>query len=509
MHVLLSGATGYLGKHLLARCLRDGRRVTALVRSGERARLLRALAPFALPARLTDAARLQVVGVDLARPVNGDVVALLARHRPEVFVHAAGLTRFEAHLADELATHNLGGTQHAYDLARALGIPAFHHLSTAYVAGTARGPFGAADLELGQRFHNPYEETKFAAERWLRATAPGSGTALIVHRPSIVVGGHAVGATHAVSTLYAFLQALRFLRECCCRDEARGRRAFARLGVRRSGEAFHVPVRVAADPAATVNLVAIEDVVGSIVDACAGPPVASTFALTGQDYPIGALERAITATMGISGVSLVPAAAFESAPRTALETHFHRLTQVYAPYLFGSPCFAPRPAARRVDIAALTRDYLAQVDGPCPRCAVREPALGALALTALGIRAPRDYFTALCEGAVGRHFLARHDYVDATIGFRLHGESPCDVTLRIGGGRAAFAADAGAPVACRYELDAGLFMRIVRGAADLRASFLAGQVRITGDVELALKFGALLGLYYGRLDDHLLAELSA
>ncbi len=163
MHVLLSGATGYLGKHLLARFLREGHRVTALLRGGERARLLDALAPFALPATLTEATRLAVVAADLAQPV--DVAPVLAHGRPAVFVHAAGLTRFEARLADELALHNFGGTRHAFALARALGISAFHHLSTAYVAGTARGAFGPADLEVGQQFHNPYEETKFAAEK--------------------------------------------------------------------------------------------------------------------------------------------------------------------------------------------------------------------------------------------------------------------------------------------------------------------------------------------------------
>jgi hypothetical protein len=205
----------------------------------------------------------------------------------------------------------------------------------------------------------------------------------------------------------------------------------------------------------------------------------------------------------------VPAAAFAAAPRNTLETHFQRITQVYAPYLFSTPSFVPRPAARRVDVARLTREYLEQIEGRQPARVRRAAPLGALALSTLGIREPRDYFAALCEGAVGRHFLARHDYVDATIGFRLRGESPGDFALRVDGGRATLAAASAARVDCNYELDAGLFMRIVHGEADLRASFLAGKVRITGDVERALKFGALLGLYYGRLDEHLVAELSA
>lgn len=503
MHLVLSGATGYLGKHLLARSLRDGHMVTALVRGGGCERVLAALAPFALPARLTAAPRLRVIAADLARPVLACAAAVGECGRPDAFIHAAGLTRFDCALADELATHNLCGTQHAWGLARALAIPLFQHVGTAYVAGDAQCLFDASTLDVGQHFRNPYEATKFAAERWLHTVAPGSGTALVVQRPSVIVGGCPIGATHAVGTLYTFMQAVHFLRECCRRDTR------ARLGARRDGEVFHLPVRVAADACATVNLVAIDDVVDAVAEtSCVAPTTdtVTTRALTGHDYPIAAVADAITATLRVSGVRLEPPTAFDAIPRTALEAHFHRLTQVYAPYLFGSPRFAPRPAARRVDVVQLTEDFRAAAARGRMR---RTRGLGTLALDTLGIREPRDYFSALCDGAVGRDFLARHDYVDATVGFRLHGAYTCDVTLRVAGGRAAELTTGAAHTDCRYELDATLFMRIVQGAADLRASFLAGRVRITGNTELALKFGALLGLYYGRLDDHLLTELSA
>ena len=518
MHLLLSGATGYLGKHLLAGLLHAGHMVTALVRGGDRQRLLNALRPFALPPALVDSTRLGVVAADLAAPgadINGPTRAALALTRPAAFVHAAGLTRFETRLADELHTQNLAGTQHAWQLAEALALPLFVHISTAYVAGRAATPFEPGHLDLGQDFNNPYEATKFAAEQWLRARAAGQGPTLVVQRPSIVVGGHPIGANQSVSTLYTFMKAVQFIRECCRRDAECGRQAFATLGVRRDGENFHVPVRVAANPASTVNLVAIDDVVDDLL-ATLTAPVAQTRQITGHAYRLADIAHAITTTMRLSGVSLVDDTAFDTRPRNAIETHFHRVTQVYAPYLFGTPRFAPRACARRIDLQALTREYLRERSASDDRRrsrhrAPRPPArLGTLALDTLGINEPGDYFRALVEGAVGGHFLARHDYVDARVGFSLRGTPACEVTLRFKDGRAtALPADAAASADCRYELDAALFMRIVHGAADLRASFLAGKVRITGDTELALKFGALLGMYYSRLDEHLIAELSA
>ena len=122
--------------------------------------------------------------------------------------------------------------------------------------------------------------------------------------------------------------------------------------------------------------------------------------------------------------------------------------------------------------------------------------------------APDDYFAALVAGGVGRDFLARHDYVAATIGFALHGSMPCDVLLRVQEGRARVLAASTTPD-CRYELDSALFMRIVNGDTDLRSAFLAGKVGIRGNIELALKFGALLGQYYTRIDEHVIAELTA
>lgn len=510
MHLLLSGATGYLGKHLLARLLREGHTAVALVRGGERARLLDALAPLAMPAECRDSQRLGVVDCDLGREDCVPSALSACTTAPfDACVHLAGLTRFDAHLAAEIQAQNVGGTQQVWRLAQALGIPRFHHLSTAYVAGTSPACFGAEALDVGQSFNNPYEVSKYTAERWLRAQALAERRALVVHRPSIVVGGHALGARRTVSTLYTFIKAVQFVRACCERDAARGRHAFARLGFRRTGQDFHLPLRVAADPRSTVNLVAIDDVVDGILDALSRPApgaTVETVALTGHDHRIADVATAITSTLRLSGVSLVEPTAFAAAPRNVLEAQFHRLTRVYAPYLLRTPRFPPRPGARRVDLVQLTRDFLAQ------EAAARAmpPRLGALALDTLGIHAPQDYFLALCDGGVGRHFLARHAYVNATVGFRLGGAEPCDLTLRFSGGRVApVSGAAAAHVDCRYDLDAALFMRIVHGEADLRASFLAGRVRITGDKELALKFGALLGTYYGRLDEHLIAELTA
>lgn len=517
MRILLTGATGYVGKHLAARLLRGGHQVVALVRGSEPAdRVRAALAPLAdagaLGGDCSWAGGLTVVGGDVSAPGCGlDVAARRRLHRCDALLHCAGLTRFEAHMAPALQQQNVTGTQAVFELAAALGIPHFHHVSTAYVAGRTRAPFGAQMLDCRQGFNNPYEASKFDAERWLHGASRPGAPRITMHRPSVVVGGCPLGAGNAVSTVYTFMKAVRFVRECCVRDRARGWRRFARIGAECRDDRFHLPLRIAADPAATINLVAIEDVVDSILDSLtpAGDAPVHIVQLTGQEFRIDTLAAAMQHALRVDGIELVPATAFETRPANALEAHFARLTQVYAPYLFGSPHFVDSAltAPRRIDPVRLTTDFerqLALREGP------RRPReVGRLALDTLAVDTPEDYFAALLAGAVGRTFLSRHDYVDAEIAFHLTGRKPGEIRLHFAGGAVRRVPASGVAPACRYELDSDLFMRVIAGERDLRAAFLAGQVRIAGDKELALKFGALLGMYYQHIDTHVVEELTA
>lgn len=71
-HAVLTGGTGYLGKHLLAALLRGGWQVTALVRGPTpRERLRAALAPFALPEAACAAPALRVLEADLTDRAGG------------------------------------------------------------------------------------------------------------------------------------------------------------------------------------------------------------------------------------------------------------------------------------------------------------------------------------------------------------------------------------------------------------------------------------------------------
>jgi long-chain acyl-CoA synthetase len=112
------------------------------------------------------------------------------------------------------------------------GLRRFGYVSTAYVAGDHRGTFSEDDLYVGQRFRNAYEQTKFEAERLVRART--HELPVQVFRPSIVVGEAESGWTSAFNVIYWPLRAF-------------SRGAYSALPARRSAPVDVVPVSYVAD----------------------------------------------------------------------------------------------------------------------------------------------------------------------------------------------------------------------------------------------------------------------
>jgi thioester reductase-like protein len=240
--VFLTGATGFLGMELLARYLeRTDRQVYALVRGGSEAeataRLHSAIGRM-LPDPNGYADRVVAVCGDVTRPGLGMAPGKRAEVAEAVseIVHSAASVSFSLPL-DASRAINVEGTRRILDLAalamrRGDGLRRLSHVSTAYVAGDRRGRFGEDELDVGQGFRNPYEQSKFEAERLVRAhthTLP-----IQIFRPSIVVGEADTGWTPAFNVIYWPLRAF-----------ARG--TYSAIPARTSAPVDVVPVSYVAD----------------------------------------------------------------------------------------------------------------------------------------------------------------------------------------------------------------------------------------------------------------------
>ena len=211
-YILLTGATGLLGRSLLRDLAAAGRRVAVVVRPSKLARAAgrvdelladwRQVAGVEVPCPVVLEGDLSVAGLGLPAPQ----AAWVARHVREV-VHSAASLSFQMRPADgEPYTSNVTGTRNVLALCRDAGIRRLHHVSSAYVCGLRQGTVLETELDVGQTSGNDYEKSKIISET--EATGADFLDVCTVHRPSIIVGDLVHGFTN---TFHGFYKPLRIV----------------------------------------------------------------------------------------------------------------------------------------------------------------------------------------------------------------------------------------------------------------------------------------------------------
>lgn len=208
--VLLTGATGLLGRYLLRDLLCAGRRVAAVVRQGRRwnaeERIEAAMQTWERTLE-QELPRPYVLEGDLQEPGLGfseDDRAWIAENCSSALHNAASLAFVGADRNGEPWRSNVTGTQSVLDLCRETGIADYHHVSTAYVCGLRQDTIAESDVDVGQELSNDYERSKLEAEQLIRETDAVDRTT--VYRPAIIVGDSETGFT---TTFHGFYAALR------------------------------------------------------------------------------------------------------------------------------------------------------------------------------------------------------------------------------------------------------------------------------------------------------------
>lgn len=172
--LLLTGATGFLGNHLLVQLEKRGIRASALVRSPEGA--------SRLPGKPT--------------VVRGSPLSLPASSKPGVvgiktIIHTAAVVKHSQNVPKDLYPLNVDGTLHMVRLAAELKarlifvsssgtVGCFHHDD---IEADEHAPYAEA---LAGRW--PYYASKIKAEREARRLASKLGVELVIVRPPVLLG---------------------------------------------------------------------------------------------------------------------------------------------------------------------------------------------------------------------------------------------------------------------------------------------------------------------------------
>jgi NAD(P)-dependent dehydrogenase (short-subunit alcohol dehydrogenase family) len=203
MTYFVTGATGFIGRHLVERLLDREGDIYVLVREGSTDKLERLLDQCGWSERI------KPVFGDLSQPQLGlDEAAREQLAGVDHFFHLAAVYDITQ---DETtnALLNVGGTQNAVDLANVLGAKRFHHMSSIAVAGSYDGWFTEDDFDEGQEFPTPYHRTKFESEKLVRERID---TPWRAYRPSMVVGNSKTGEMDKIDGPYYFFKAIQKIR---------------------------------------------------------------------------------------------------------------------------------------------------------------------------------------------------------------------------------------------------------------------------------------------------------
>ena len=190
--VLVTGASGHVGAEVVARLVKRGHHVTALAHDNSEI--------VANSGRFAGVS--QVLRGDIRRPGFGldrrELSAL--SDRVGLVAHCAAVTDFG--LPEERYSEiNVEGTANVLQQARDWDSGVVY-ISTAYVCGESDGAFREDQFDIGQRFGNGYERSKFRAERLVR-DAP---IRWAVVRPGIVSGEYRTGHSRVHRHIYQVIK---------------------------------------------------------------------------------------------------------------------------------------------------------------------------------------------------------------------------------------------------------------------------------------------------------------
>ena len=355
----LTGATGFLGSHLTARLLQDGNRVNVLVRSSTNASAKARVEEILSEVGVTRFDRLSVFEGDISLPHLGlsDATRKEITSSVDEVWHCAASLSFQHEDRPEIFRMNVEGTSHVLDFVKDVPRRRLHHVSTAYIAGNRSDVALETEIDVGQTFKNPYEESKCKAEVMIGDEHRAGAVNASVYRPSIVIGDSKSGRVTHFHGVYAFIRGLWTALE-------RLRRRMPNSGL------VNLPLRVLGAENQTLNFVPIDYVVDAMVEMARRPDCAGgTYHLSN---PVPTENRFwlphICRILHVEGIQLVGESSFLNTPMTKLEALFQKQMAFYYQYLQGEPRFDCRRALEAlkntgIECPRVTVEFISRMTG--------------------------------------------------------------------------------------------------------------------------------------------------
>jgi len=234
MKAFVTGGTGFIGKHVVKKLLKDGHEVYALARSERSAAVLVGMGAQVVPGDITDTESLRggMNGCDLV-------------------IHLAAWYKLGAMDASQAESINVGGTRKVLRLAHELGIPKIVYVSTVAVFGDTKGQLVDESYFQSGPFLTNYDRTKWLAHYKVAVPLIEKGAPIVIVIPGGVYGP---GDTSILAEMMRL---------------------------------FYRGLPAMPGPESTLTYAHVEDVADGILLAAAKGKISESYLLTGPAIPLG------------------------------------------------------------------------------------------------------------------------------------------------------------------------------------------------------------------------------
>jgi nucleoside-diphosphate-sugar epimerase len=340
----LTGATGFLGSHIMAGLLLTGKGIVIAGRasSGEslRERIRRLLKWFGI-IRLEPL--LEYYETDFLKSrlgVRENEYRNLC-NRDFSIIHCASDTSFAEKNRARVIRSNVESLTEILNFAHESRTHCFHFISTAYAVGADRIECPEAQINTS-RFTNVYEESKARAESIVSGRCGEVEIPYTIIRPSIVYGNSVTGRSLKFNALYYPIRSLQIIRDIYLEDirNNNGIKS-AECGVYISNQgALHLPIKIFIPNEGRINLIPVDyftDTIISIID----KPVSGTIYHITSINP-ESISRLVSYTerfLNITGIDVVIGKSSADELRNPPEELFDHFIKIYRPYLSDTRIF--------------------------------------------------------------------------------------------------------------------------------------------------------------------------
>jgi len=342
--IALTGATGFLGSHLMASRLKSGNNIIILGRASKegtlKERISKLLGWFGIEEL---ASQLMLVEIDFLEPMLGisEVNYKKLCDVTSQIIHCASDTSFAERKRETVFKSNVESLAGILEFAKNANVNFFHYISTAYVAG-ADIIFCKENISSSTVFLNVYEESKAYAEKIIASFCEKHSLPLTIIRPSIVYGDSNTGRSLKFNALYFPLKSLKFVRDIYLNDiiNHSGKKS-NQYGIFIDDEGFlHLPLKVYLPKQGALNLIPVDYFVKATMKIITETSSGGIFHLTNHVYTT--LETISTYNeqlMMMKGVEIIYGKPAEKEIRNPAEELLDRFVEPYLAYLTDNRIF--------------------------------------------------------------------------------------------------------------------------------------------------------------------------